>query len=81
MVVPVKACNFINIRLSRECFFVNFLKPFGTYFDALLEFSKSLHKNTGEKIIAKYLSAGGWSVKTNTINCDDKDNAICFLIY
>ena len=59
---------------------MNFLKPFGTYFDALLEFSKSLHKNTAEKIIAKYLTADGWSVKTNTINCDDKDNAICFLI-
>ena len=34
-----------------------------------------VHKNTGEK----YLSADGCFVKTNTINCDDNDDAICFL--
>ena len=34
------------------------------------------HKNTGEKISAKYLSAGDCFVKTNTINCDDNDNAM-----
>ena len=43
-----------------------------------------VHKNTGEKIFAKYLSADSCFVKTNTINCDDNDNAmfpntkICF---
>ena len=37
-------------------------------------------KNTGKKtLFAKYLSADGCFVKTNTINCDDKDDAICFL--
>ena len=41
---PVKAYNFTNIRLRHWCFFVNFLKLFGTYFDVLLEFSKSSQK-------------------------------------
>ena len=31
-------------------------------------------------MFAKYLSADGCFVKTNTIKCDDNDNAICFLI-
>ena len=31
-------------------------------------------------MFAKYLSADGCFVKTNTINCDDNGNAICFLI-
>ena len=79
MVAPVKACNFTNIRLRHGCIFVKFLKLFGRYFDALLEFSKS-SKNTGEKIFAKYLSADGCFVKTNTINCDDNDDATYFLI-
>ena len=35
-----------------------------------------VYKNTGEKILAKYLSADGCFVKTNTINCDDNDNAM-----
>ena len=75
MVAPVKLCNFTNIRLRHKCIFMKFLKLFGTYFDALLEFSKS-SQNTGEKILAKYLSADGCFVKTNTINCDDNDNAM-----
>ena len=41
---PVKAFNFINIGLRHWCFFMNFLKLFGTYFDALIEFSKSSPK-------------------------------------
>ena len=28
----VKACNFTKIRLRRGCFFVNFIKIFGTFF-------------------------------------------------
>ena len=76
---PVKACNLINIRLRHGWFFVNFLKLFGTYFDALLEFSKSSRKYWQKKL-AKYLSADGCFVKTNTINCDDNDDATCFLI-
>ena len=32
-----------------------------------------VHKNTGEKVFAKYLSADGCFVKTNAINCDDND--------
>ena len=32
-----------------------------------------VHKNTGEKIFTKYLSAVGCFVKTNTINCDYND--------
>ena len=35
---------FTNIRLRHGCFFVNFLKLFGTHFDALLEFAKSSQK-------------------------------------
>ena len=31
-------------------------------------------------MLAKYLSADGCFIKNNTINCDDNDNAICFLI-
>ena len=33
-------------------------------------------KNTGEKIFAKYLSADDCFAKTDTINCDDNDNAM-----
>ena len=40
-----------------------------------------VHKNTGKKMFAKYLSADGCFVKKKkTINCDDNDDAICFLI-
>ena len=35
-----------------------------------------VHKNTGAKIFAKYLSADDCFVKANTINCDDNDNAM-----
>ena len=35
-----------------------------------------VHKNTGNKIFAKYVSADGCFVKTNTINYDDNDNAM-----
>ena len=35
-----------------------------------------VHKNTGEKIFAKYLSADGCFLKTNTINCDDSGNVM-----
>ena len=31
-------------------------------------------------MFAKYLSADGCFVKTNTINCDDNNDAIYFLI-
>ena len=41
LVAPVKACNFTNTRLHRRCIFMNFLKLFESYFDELLEFSKS----------------------------------------
>ena len=54
---------------------MKFVKLFRTYFDALLEFIK-VHKNSGENFFAKYLSADGCFVKTNTINCDDNDNAM-----
>ena len=37
----------------------------------MLKFSKS-----SQNILAKYLSADGCFVKTNTINCDDNDNAM-----
>ena len=78
VVTPAKACNFTNIRLRRWCFFVNFLELFGTYFNALLECSKSLQKYCRKKKIATYLSADGCFVKPNNISCDDNDNAICF---
>ena len=35
-----------------------------------------VHKNTSEKIFAKYLSPDDCFVKTNTINCDDNDKAM-----
>ena len=54
---------------------MKFLKLFGKYFDALLEFSKSSQKYW-QKNIAKYLSTDGCFVKTNTINCDDNDTAM-----
>ena len=60
MVAAVKACNFTNIKLHHRCIFVNFLKFFERYFDS--------HKNTGEKIFAKYLSTNNCFVITNTIN-------------
>ena len=62
----VKACNFTEIRLCHECFFVNFLKIFRTFFFFLMcckNFLK-IHKNSGEKMFAKYLSADGCFVKT-----------------
>ena len=37
-----------------------------------------VHKNTGKKIFAKYLSADGCFIKTNTINCDDNNNTYLF---
>ena len=76
---PAKARNFTNIGLRHGWFFVNFLKLFGTYFDALLEFSKSSQKYWRKKF-AKYLSADGSFVTTNTINCNDNDDDTCFLI-
>ena len=76
---PVKACNFTRIRLRQGWFFVNVLKLFGTYFDALLEFSESSQKYWRKKF-AKYLSADGCFLKANTINFDDNDDATCFLI-
>ena len=76
---PVKPCNFTNTRLRNGSFFVNVLKLFGTYFDVLLEFSKISQKYCRKKF-AKYLSADGCFLKTNTINFDDNDDATCFLI-
>ena len=74
MAAYVKAWNFTKIRLRQGCFFVNFLKIFGTYFDALQEFSqkfsKSLqrvYKNTAEEMFAKYLSADGCFVKATIL--------------
>ena len=56
---------------------MNFLKIFGTYFDALQDFLK-VHKNTGENMFAKYLSADDCFI--TTINHDNNNDAICFLI-
>ena len=65
VVAPVKVCNFTftNIRLRHGCIChcCNFL---------------TVHKNTDKKICAKYLSADGCFIKTNTINCDDNDNTM-----
>ena len=58
---------------------MNVLKLFGTYFNVLIEFSKSLQKYW-QKRFAKRLSANGCFVKTNTVNFDDNDDATCFLI-
>ena len=61
-----KSLQLYQHKTSPRVFFVNFVKFFGTCFDALLEFSK--------KIFAKYLSPDRCFVKTNTINCDDNDD-------
>ena len=66
-------------KTSARMVFANFLKFIGTYFDALLEFSKGLQKYWRKKF-PEYLSVDGCFVKTNTINCDDNDDATCFLI-
>ena len=76
---PVKGCNVTNVRLRHGRLFVNVLKLFGTYFYALLEFSKSSQKYW-RKQFTKYLTADGCFVKNNTINFDDNDDATCFLI-
>ena len=34
------------------------------------------HKNNGEKIFAKYLSADDCFVKTNAVNCDGNDKVM-----
>ena len=75
MVAPVKACNFTNIRLRHGCIFVKFRKRWGCILIRCLNFLK-VHQNTGEKIFAKYLSTDDCFVKTNTISCDDNDNAM-----
>ena len=72
------ACNFANVILHRW-FFVNFLKLFGTYFDGLLEFSKSSQKYWRKKFV-EYLTADCCFIKTNVINYDDNNDATCFLI-
>ena len=65
VVAPVKVCNFTNIRLCHGCIrhCYNFL---------------TVHKNTDEKICAKYLSADGCFITTNAINCDDNDNTVSY---
>ena len=80
VVAPVKACNFTNIRLHHGCIFVNFLKLFETYFDALLEFSKSSEKYWRKNICQ--ISLYRWLFeKTNTILLIVKiTTTLCFLI-
>ena len=42
--------------------------------------SLKVYKNIGKKMLAKDLSADGCFVKTNTIDFDDNDDAICSLM-
>ena len=42
--------------------------------------SLKVYENIGKKMLAKYLSADGCFVKTNIIDFDDNDDAICFLM-
>ena len=59
-------------------FFVNFLNSFGTLFWCA---ARKVHKKTAKNMFAKYLYADDCFVKAiDTINCDDNNNAICFLI-
>ena len=58
---------------------MNVLKLFGTYFDVLIESSKSLQKYWQKKF-AKCLSPNGCFVKTNTVNFDDNDDATCLRV-
>ena len=39
-----------------------------------------VHKNTVKNIFAKYLPADDFRKNNDTINCDDNNDAICFLI-
>ena len=73
---PVKACNFTNIRLCHGWIFVKFLKLFSECKLMCCQNFLKVHKNTSEKIFAKYLSANGCFVKPNTINCDDNNNTL-----
>ena len=66
----VKACNFTKIRLCHWCFFVNFLKIFGTLF------WWAARKNVRKKSLCRWLFRENY----NTINCDDNHDAICSLI-
>ena len=75
VVAPVKDYKFTNIALRHGCFFCELSKTFQRILMRYQNFLK-VHKNTGEKTFAKYLSADGCFVKTNTINCDDNDNAM-----
>ena len=59
LAASVKACNFTIIRLLQGCVFLLTFEKFSEcFFDALQEVLK-VHKNTGEKIFTKYLSADG----------------------
>ena len=60
----VKACNFTKIRLCHGCFFVNFLKILRMFFLMRCKNLLKVHKNTGEKVVAKYLPADDCLIKT-----------------
>ena len=61
---------YTKIRLCHWCFFVNFLKIFGTLF------WWAARKNVRKKSLCRWLFRENY----NTINCDDNHDAICSLI-
>ena len=80
LAASVKACNFTKIKFWHRCFFANFLKiSKKRFFDAMQEFSKSSQKYWQKNVC--WVSLCRWLFcKKKTINCDDNDDAICFLI-
>ena len=62
LATSAKACNFTKIRFAGGCFFVDILKM-NVFLMQCKNFLK-VHKNTGEKMFAKYLSADDCFVKT-----------------
>ena len=59
---------------------MNFLKIFGTFSLMRSKNFLKVHKNTGKNMFAKYLPADDFHKSNDTINCDDNDDAIRFLI-
>ena len=63
----VKACNFTKIRLCQVCFFCELSKKFRNFLLICCKNFLKVHKNTGRKMYAKYLSADDFRKNNNTI--------------
>ena len=76
--ISVNACNFTKTRLRDGCLLWTFQR-FSDFCDVLQEFSKSWQKYWWKNVCK--ISLSRWLFcKNNSINCDDNDDATCFLI-